>query len=56
MLDLECKICAEKNGKEEKSLSFNVFIPGSKPPQQGTLFMINYSTHGYLAMVEWDFS
>ena len=44
MLDLDCKICAEKNRKEKISLSFNVFIPGSKPSQQGTLFMINYST------------
>lgn len=45
MLDLECKICAAKKKKEKNSLSFNVFIPSSKPPQQGT---INQNTHGYL--------
>ena len=39
LLDLDCKICAENNGEKQGSLSFNVFIPGSKPPQQGTYLL-----------------
>ena len=36
-LDLDCKVCAIKNDKEEKCLSFNVFRPST---QKGLWFFM----------------
>ena len=48
MLDIDCKRCAEIDGKKMHSVSFNVYVPGSKSQLQGSLFMINHGSHGYV--------